>query len=149
MKIRMDTQPYRISSTLSGFYKIGFPAIWIIFFGIGTLLSNGKTLVAWVFGSAFLLWTTRGLKRVRLDDKCLYVSDFLEGDEIAIPLDAITDITENSFLNIHPVTVHLRNETEFGNKTIRFMPKTSLLHFPFGSHPIVAELRLAAGLRQL
>lgn len=51
-------------------------------------------------------------------------------------------VTENLWIDIHPVTVHFRTPTEFG-RTITFMPRMLVLWM---SHPVVQELRLAAGL---
>jgi hypothetical protein len=81
-----------------------------------------------------------GFRRVRLDDNNLYVSDYRK--EITIPLSEIADVTENRWLNAHPVTISLRNPTEFGDKIV-FMPTLKYFVF-FTGHPIVGELLNAA-----
>ena len=73
--------------------------------------------------------------------KNLYVSDYRK--EITIPLSEIADVTENRWLNAHPVTIRFRNPTAFGDKIV-FMPKLKYFAFWTG-HPIVGELLNAAG----
>src|SRR5262249_31841465 len=83
-----------------------------------------------------LWWGCAGLKKVRLDHGSFYVSNYLR--EIAIPVGMIERVTENRWINIHPITIHFRCGTEFGDR-ITFMPKLRL--FGSGSsHPVVAEL---------
>jgi hypothetical protein len=67
--------------------------------------------------------------------------------EITVPLSAIESVTENRWVNIHPVTVHFRVPTEFGDK-ITFMPVQHVFLF-WRSHPVVQELRSAAKMREL
>ena len=75
-------------------------------------------------------------------DGFLYVSNYMK--EITVPLTEIYDVTENIWINIHPVTIHLKSPSEFGDK-IRFMPKTRFFAW-FSSHPIVNELKELAKL---
>lgn len=141
--------------------KVLFPVLWISGFGFGTLSlwlgivheKNGalppaemkwQFLGAWIVGTVFILWCCSRLKRVRVDPKTLYISNYLR--EIAIPVTMITDVTENRWINIHPVTVHFRNPTEFGQK-ITFMPTVRFFGL-WSSHPVVAELKRLAGLIQ-
>lgn len=93
-------------------------------------------LAAWIAGTSFFCWACARLKRVRIEDSAIYVSNYLK--EIRIPFDAVADVTENRWINIHPVTIHLRSATRFGNR-ITFMPKMRV--FSWGPHPVVAELR--------
>jgi hypothetical protein len=48
-------------------------------------------------------------------------------------------VTENVWLNMHPVTIHLKAPAEFGDRIV-FMPKGRSFAF-FSSHPVVAELK--------
>jgi hypothetical protein len=74
----------------------------------------------------------------------LYISNFRK--EIPVPLSAVESVTENTWINIRPVTICFRVETAFG-RTIKFMPEfRSLFLSPWTSHPVVDELRRAAGL---
>jgi hypothetical protein len=98
-------------------------------------------------GGAVVYWRCVRLKRVRMDDTSLYVSNYLR--EIQVPLRQVADVTENRWVNIHPVTIQFRSATEFGERVV-FMPKRRLFGF-WRSHPVVAEIRhavdRAAGLR--
>ena len=139
--------------------KVLFPAVWIAGFGMGTLAlwlgtMHGRDgapppgemkwqfLSAWIAGSAFILWGCAGLKRARMDSANLYISNYLR--EISVPLTMVCDVTENRWINIHPVTVHFRNVTPFGKK-ITFMPTIRLFGL-WSSHPVVTELKQQAGL---
>jgi hypothetical protein len=127
------------------FFKFVFPAVWIPCFGAGALTSSfdaGRSsdshmvLFIWIFGSLLLWWACAPLKKVRIVGRELCMSNYLK--EICIPAEQIVEVTENRWVNIHPVTIRFRDDTPFG-RTVRFMPKTQLLGFL--SHPIVKELR--------
>ncbi len=148
----------KLSSLQTPLTKIVFPAAWISLFGFGTLslflggfkgaddALKWKFLLGWLVGSAFIYWSCIRLKEVSVDDEYLYVSNYLK--KARIPLSQIYDVTENVWLNIHPVTIHLKTPSEFGDKII-FMPKSRLFAF-FSSHPVVAELKeLARSKRRL
>jgi hypothetical protein len=139
--------------------KVIFPCAWIAIFGLGTVRlwigaiepSGGDApspamkwqfLTMWIAGAAFLWWACAGLKRVRTDSKYLYVSNYRQ--EISVPVHLMEDVTENRWINIHPVTIHFKADTEFGS-SITFMP-TQRLFGLFRSHPVVAELKQLAGL---
>jgi hypothetical protein len=93
-------------------------------------------LAGWIAGTIFIYWGCVRLKRVRINDSAIYVSNYLK--EIRIPFDAVASVTEIRWINIHPVTIHLRSATEFGDR-ITFMPKIRI--FNWRSHPVVEELR--------
>lgn len=150
--------PRTLSSMQTFLMKVVFPVIWIGLFGFGTFMLwvgaiSGRAgasapaflkwqfLVMWIAGSAFILWSCGRLKRVRIDREFLYVSNYRR--EVAVPLSMIEDVTENRWINIHPVTVRFRVPTEFG-QTITFMPTARF--FGWSSHPVVKELREAAHL---
>src|SRR5437870_13592916 len=87
-------------------------------------------------GVAFIVRTCIPLKRVRLTQDTLLISNYWQ--EIRVPLRDVHDVTESRWINIHPVTLHLRHPTAFGSRVV-FMPQTRW----FGSgwpHPIVEEL---------
>jgi hypothetical protein len=142
-----------LSSAQTFWMKFVFPTIWISMFGLGTLAlflgafrgpdnspppddQKWGFLAASVAGTIFVYWGCARLKRVRIEDSAIYVSNYLK--EIRIPFDAVADVTENCWINIHPVTIHLRSASEFGDR-ITFMPKVRI--FSWRSHPVVAELR--------
>ena len=137
----------RLSSHQTFSTRVLLPAVWIAIFGLGPFaifLSQPdasdpsvkwKYLLAWIAGFAFLYWTCIRLKAVSVDSKCLYVSNYLK--EISIPLSEISDVTESVRLGFHPVTIHLKWPSEFGDKII-FMPKVRFFAF-LSSHPVVSE----------
>ena len=141
------TAEIALSSRLTFITKTIFPACWIVGFGAITAFfwaSRGlpaKTgwlfLAAWTAGALSFWWWCVPLKRVRVGDGALYVSNFRK--EIVVPLTFIESVTENRWINVHPVTVHFRGDTEFGRK-ISFMPKSRVMFF-WSSHPVVGELR--------
>ena len=145
----------RLSSLQTFLNKIVFPAIWIPVWGFAALaMFFGRVegpepplkwifLVAWIVGCAVIYWTCIRLKEVSVDDNFLYVSNYLK--EIAIPLSEIRDVTENKWINLHPVTIHLKSPTEFGDKIV-FMPTVRYFAF-FSSHPVVNELKELARTR--
>ena len=147
-----------VSSAQTFVMKCLFPAVWISGFGIGTLVlflggfdgrdnaappesMKWQFLAAWIAGSVFIWWGCARLKKVQISNDEIIVSNFLK--EIRIPFNEIIDVTENRWINIHPITIHLRSDTCFGSR-IMFMPTRRL--FGWGAHPIVGELRGLAKL---
>ena len=139
-----------LSSRMTFFTKVVMPLAWISIFGAGTvavwIIDGTPVQMRYAFLLAFLAGTTSfwffamPLKQVRVDGGNLYISNFRE--EISVPLSAVTGVSENRWINIHPVTIHLRTETAFGNKIV-FMPKQRLA-FGWTSHPVVNEIRQMA-----
>lgn len=136
--------------------KVVFPVLWIPLFGMAPLMmfvgaAKGQEmppkwpfLFFWIIGAVLIYWECVRLKEVSVDEEYLYVSNYLK--EIAIPLSEILDVTENRWVNLHPVTIHLKSSSEFGDKIV-FMPTTRFFSF-FSSHPIVSELKNLARSRQ-
>jgi len=141
-----------LSSLQTFFLKFIFAPIWIGLFGVGALVSlfnnrgdpHGYLIMPlmWIVVSAFVYWSCMRLKKVSVDDHNLYISNYLK--EISVPVSYISNVTENRWINSHPVTIHLQFSTEFGDSIV-FMPKTRWFGF-FSSHPVVAELRQLARL---
>ena len=132
-----------ISSSMTVIYKFIFPSVWISGFGIGTLamLTTGNDmgwmfLAMWIAGSVFLAWGCFPLKRVQIDGSELLISNYRK--TIRVQISQLQDVTENLLSNIHPVWIHFKTTTEFGNR-IMFMPTVTFLIF--SSHPIVSELK--------
>ena len=147
-----------ISSAQTFFLKVVFPVFWVgVFVGSTVLLladfpgfrdSAGQPVPAgtkWamslasVIGTAAIYWFCIRLKRVELDRNALYVSNYLK--EIAVPLRDVEEITENRWVNTHPITVRFRRDTGFGTSIV-FTPTFRLFAFR-SPHPIVAELQAA------
>ncbi|HEY0428922.1 MAG TPA: hypothetical protein VGC76_14165 [Pyrinomonadaceae bacterium] len=144
-----------ISSAFTFYFKVILPALWIPFFGVGAIVSSFNMttsdlpfgrffpLLMWLGGSIFIYWAGVGLKKVSIDETTLYVSNYSK--EILIPRAEIQAVTENFWINTHPVTIHLKSPSPFGSK-IKFMPKLRFFAF-FRSHPIVEELIKSPGWR--
>src|SRR5205814_655473 len=96
-----------LSSAQTFLMKVIFPVVWIAGFGLGTLAlwfdalcgpagerappeMKWQFLGAWVAGSSFILWGCAGLKKVRIDHKFLYVSNYRR--EIVVPLSSIESV---------------------------------------------------------
>jgi hypothetical protein len=145
-----------LSSSLTLTMKAIFPALWLLMFGGFTIalflgflsgINPSQWVLKLIFPLVFVMafacfwWLCFPLKFVRVDGAFLYVSNFLV--EHRIPLVDVADVTEITWINIHPVTLHLAVNTPFGRRIV-FMPKQwsgirSLL--PFSSHPVVAALK--------
>jgi hypothetical protein len=136
--------------------KFVFPAIWILGFGTGTFLlwlgdlnptpppqMKFAFLSMWIFGTTFILWTSAGLKRVRMDERQLYLSNYVR--EICVPFGEIIDVRQNRWLNSRPITIYFRDATEFGGKAT-FMPKWRIQLLFWRTDPVVGELKQLAGL---
>jgi hypothetical protein len=157
----MQTTPNLLSSQQTFLMKIVFPMIWIGMFAVATLglfFWSGSFQgpreqppppeLKWSFlavtcaGSAFIWWTCMRLKRVRMDERALYISNF--STEIVVPLNNVAAVTENRWINIHPVTIFFRSDTAFGSRIV-FMPKARWFAL-WSSHPVVDEIRNAVAL---
>lgn len=153
-----DTDARTLSSAQTALVKFVLPIFWVAVFGLMTLTmflspdtwrdDRGAPMdpsFRWFFfgglivGGAYLKWLCGPLKRVRMDDRSLYVSNYR--DAIVIPLADVAEVTENRWWKHHPVTIHLHRETEFGTRIV-FMPKVRWFAF-WSSHPVVAEIRAA------
>ena len=100
-------------------------------------------LGVWISGITLVLWTSAGLKRVCMDERQLYISNYVR--EIAVPFSAITDVRQNCWLSSRPITIYFRDATELGDRA-KFMPKQRI-HWQFWRpDPDVNELRQLAGL---
>lgn len=147
-----------LSSAWTFSAKFVFPVLWISGFGLLTISvwsdAFGRSnelpislkfvfLGVWITGSAFILWACAGLKRVRVDERQLFVSNYLR--EICIPFSAVRDVGQNRWLNIRPVTIYFRDATEFGDRAT-FMPKQRITLRFWRVDPVVDELKQLAGL---
>lgn len=146
-----------LSSAQTFLMKFVFPTVWLAGFVAATVLlftTGGLSephglppppALKWVFlgvtvlGAVCLYWCCMRLKRVEIDEQWLYVSNYRR--EIRVLLRDIEEVFENRWVNIHPITLALRHETEFGSH-ITFMPKTRWWGFR-RSHPVVHELENA------
>jgi hypothetical protein len=153
--LHMSERPFSSGQTF--WMKFVFPVFWISIFGLGTVglfvgvfhdrdgggapeWMKWQFLAIWLLGSVFLCWSCGRLKKVRADSSAIYVSNYLT--ELRIPFNEIKDVTENRWIYMHPVTIHLRNASSFGSRVI-FMPPVRYFSL-WKSSPVVAELRQLA-----
>jgi hypothetical protein len=135
-----------VSSLQTLFVKIVFQfvfgglALWMLVLSFVNFREIGFPhalfMLGWMVGGFAACWLGFQLKKVSVDDKFLYVSNYLK--EISIPLSDIELVTQNKWLNVRPVTVHLKRVSVFGCK-IKFMPPVEF-KFGFKDHPVVEEL---------
>jgi hypothetical protein len=80
------------------------------------------------------------LKRVRVsgDGESLMVSNYLR--EWEIPVGLITDVTQNRWLKLRPISIHLRIDPGCGARVV-FMPPLRFNFLFWREDPEVAELR--------
>lgn len=136
-----------LSSRATFFCKVVFPAFWIVGGGFAASamyywrLPGAQAeeqalqfLFLWLGVCALCLAVFVGLKRVRLDDRFLYVSNYQA--EAKIPLGLIADVEEGNM----KVTIRFRAPTDFGDE-ISFMPRPRR---GGGPHPVVSELKQLA-----
>jgi hypothetical protein len=141
------TADITLSSRLTFITKTIFPTCWIVGFGaITAFFWTGRDfpaetgwlfLAAWTAGALSFWWWCIPLKKVGVCGGDLTISNFRK--EIVVPLTFVESVTENRWVNVHPVTIHFRGDTEFG-RMISFMPKSRVMFF-WSSHPVVGELR--------
>jgi hypothetical protein len=90
----------------------------------------------------FYVWEFIQFKKINVDDKFLYVSNYLK--EIRIPFENIDEVVEQSWNGVtYPIEISLNNPSEFG-RTIRFMPKVRFGHSIQDSASLIDELRRLA-----
>jgi hypothetical protein len=149
-----------ISSAWTFSAKFIFPVVWISVFGLATILPwlggfHDRTnvlpppqlkfvfLVVWILGSTFILWANAGLKRVRIAERHLQVSNYVR--EICIPFTAIIDVKQNRWINSRPAAIYFRDATEFGDR-VTFMPKQRFRIMFWRNDAVIDELKQLAGL---
>jgi len=91
-------------------------------------------LIVFVATAGFI--TFFQLKRVRIDENYLYVSNYKK--EITIPISEIANVIQNGGLKLRSVTIRLRTPSEFG-RNIVFLPHLNTL-VSLSPHPVVEEL---------
>ena len=145
-----------LSSKQTFLLKIILPTFFIVmmltaFLGI-ILSARGRELVVLIFifpligfGGVFSMYlTVMRYKKVSVDERFLYVSNYRK--EIKIPISDIADVTEIKWIRTRPITIYLKNDSEFGRKIV-FMPKFNGFRI-FADNPIVAGLKEAAKIAE-
>jgi hypothetical protein len=143
----------QLSGRQTFYFKFILPIVWFGLFGFGTAMMfvspdrfrpPPPTWVKWQFvaftlvGAAAYARFSLPLKRVRMDDQALYVSNYLR--EIRVPFADVQEVTQRGWLNARWVTVMLWRESQLGRRIV-FLPETSWRWW--GANPKVEELRAA------
>jgi hypothetical protein len=122
-----------------------FP-VKVIHTGAGDALSLEPVdyLLFWLLGSAFFLWFALSIKRVRLSDGAILVSNYL--NEWRVPFGLIESVSQNRWVQQRPVTIRLRADVGCGT-TVKFLPPHRRFLFRFWKEdPLVSQLRALAGI---
>lgn len=155
--------PRTLSSAWTFFYKFLLPVFLIAVFAVafrsalearrayaGTpsaappvdLLALGLVLLVAIVAVAR---TCLPLKRVRLGDdgQTLLVSNYFQESEV--PAGLITEVTQNRWLKLRPIAIHLRIDPGCGAR-VTFMPHLRINFRFWREDPEVEELRALASL---
>ena len=93
--------------------------------------------MAWVFGSAFILWFTRRLRTVYLHADHLTIGSGREEENV--PLASVIEVTETWFWD--PKQIIIRYARPDGEEARAYYIARFVLHWPFSPHPDVRYLR--------
>jgi hypothetical protein len=144
-----------LSSRATLIVKRVLPVIWI-FISLMVLFvisrsprTNGAALGAELLPPLVLLtvagvvnfWIAAPLCRIQMRDGRLFASNFRREIELA-PSD-IERVTQNVWINIRTITIHLRERSALG-KRIRFMPPSRVILRFWVEDPVVDQLRAFA-----
>jgi hypothetical protein len=95
----------------------------------------------------FIFWFNMSLKRVRLADGAILVSNYI--DEWRVPFGLIESVSQNRWFRPRPITIRLRADIGCGT-SVKFMPPRRWFPFSFWREDsVVAELRQLAGVSKL
>jgi hypothetical protein len=132
------------------FFRAIVPAALLLTFGWWALVSllksqagtagNEMKLLLLVTGLLMipaLYWFGLRLKKVAVDDRHLYVSNYVR--EIAIPLSDIESVSESWLIQPKLIYVRLKAKSLFGRKIV-FAPPVRRFS-QFRPHPVVDELK--------
>ncbi len=129
----------RLSSSVTVFYKVIFPAVWLTGFGLAAIIlafggfrasspipTQMRVMfpVAWLFGLGLCAWLCFPLKHVILGEDFLVVEGLSQ--RLTIPLSDVVAVSASFATNPETITLQLKRVTPFGTK-IRFMPSIRFL----------------------
>jgi hypothetical protein len=150
----MAATPRRIVSSRSTvFWKFVFPALWIVGFGAGAIVSalasapgdasRWLPLCIWLLGSAFLVWFSVRLCWVAISDGCLVVSTYFR--ETSVPLSAVSGVTQSYLSRPQTLTLRIDCDTALGRRFLFIAPGWPRI---FSRHPLAIELERMSALSQ-
>lgn len=138
-----------ISSPMTFFYKFVLTGVWFLVVGAATVSAftdPSSSRTAWLgaafwLGSSALLWMLAGtLKRVRIDDGRLLISNYVS--ERAVPVSGVSSVSQNILLVPSVVTLELKAH-EGAGASIRFIPDDASAMFGLvtGEGSVAKQLR--------
>lgn len=114
----------RLSSDWTLFLRFFFPTVWIVFFGVVSVVILFSFRLSFPFvlgiiafyllGVLLLAATLLRLKRVEATDEHLYVTNYFRTFRYAF--DSIARISVMDFIILKVVVLHFRERTSFGRK---------------------------------
>jgi len=120
----------QVSTSLTLFLKIFFPVFWIVFFAAFTFavwdLDRGSfggipigsfrigVSIFLLIGIALLYWSVMRLKRVEMDDKYVYVTNYFKN--FKYPWHNISKLEERDFIVFRTIHLRLKEPGEFGKR---------------------------------
>jgi hypothetical protein len=143
-----------ISSPYTFFYKFVFIILWFFGFALGArevlFFSEAfdnrwkQYMIVWLVITVCIYFMTCSIKRVRMDEKNLEISNYFRTE--TIPITEIADVAGSGMISPKTVWFDLKKECSFGDKIV-FIP---LIRFSpgLGQHPMVEELRQELKLEQ-
>jgi len=136
----------RLSTSLTFFWKYIFSTIWLGGFVVATIIAvyyDGPEGLVFLLGLAFsfviIYYCFLRAKKVSIDDKYLYISNFKE--EIKVPIQTISNVYENVIFNPRIISIEFSKTTKFGNR-ISFIGSMNFFLF-FSPHPSLIEIHRA------
>jgi hypothetical protein len=134
-----------LSSAYSLIYKFIYTFLWIFGFGgaVAVISFNSRWSqecwilgLVWIFGLLGVVLFYARLKRVRMDAKYLYISNYLR--EVRVPLNSVTDVRDMNRISLQAVSLKFLPSTPFGS-SVTFMPKIRFRNMS-EPHPVVKEI---------
>ena len=142
-----------VSTSFTLFLKLIFPVFWIVFFGsftaaifftenltsfFGIPVSTFKYILLGFFllGFAILYWMLMRIKRVEMDEKFVYATNYFKN--YRYPWHNIANIEERDFAFFRVIYIHLKKPGKFGKK-ITFVASRQKLKRFMDAHPHLFE----------
>ena len=136
----------RLSSDWTLFYKIFFPNVWIVFFGvaIGIIVFSVRLpfwllfgVVALYAGVVAVLWfSLMRLMRVEGTEEHLFITNYFK--TYRYTLDSVRTITGFDALLFKVVVLHFHEKTSFGSR-VAFIRRRDVWNEYLRDHPEFAE----------
>lgn len=143
----------RVSTNLTLFLRLFFPIFWMIFFGAFTIASwfskirffetttgnqfRIQLTIFFIIGSIIIYFTLMKLKRVELDEKEFYVTNFFKTAHY--DYGNIESVKVNDFFFFKQYAILLKQPGYFGKK-IAFIANSKYLKDVLAEHPELSDI---------